>query len=128
MYKAEQTWLRKKNDKEYQTKVQKQNQKAFKGILESCYKQFQNSEANYVQLFKIKCIKNLLLTVEILNSRKLQLYKNSLCKRYAMEKETISHLITCEKTHIVFEKIKKEVWEQLYKDKRREEGWDLIKL
>ena len=79
-------------------------------------------------LFKIKCIENLLPTVEILNSRKLQLYKNSLCKRYAKEKETISHLITYEKTYIAFGKIEKEVWKQLYKDKRREEGWDLVKL
>ena len=120
--------VKKKNDEEYQTRVQKQNWKAFKGILESCYKQVQNSEANHIWLFKIKCIKNLLPTVEILNSRKLQLYKNSLYKRCAKEKETTSHLITCEKTHIAFGKIEKEVWEQLYKDKRREEGWDLIKL
>ena len=128
MYKADWTWLRKKNDEEHQTRVQKQNWKAFKGILESCCKQFQNSEANHVRLFKIKCIENLLPTVEILNSRKPQLYKNSLYKRCAKEKETISHLITCEKTNIVFRKIEKEVWEQLYKDKRREEGWDLVKL
>ena len=40
---------------------------------------------------------------------KIQVYKNSLCKRYAKEKETIRHLITCEKTHIAFEKIEKEV-------------------
>ena len=81
-----------------------------------------------MQLFKTKYIENLFLTVEALNSRKLQVYKNSLCKRYAKEKETISHLITCEKTHIAFGKIEKEAWEQLYKDKRREEGWDLVKL
>ena len=128
MYKADWTWLRKKNDEEHQTRVQKQNWKVFKGILEGCCKQFQNSEANCVYLFKIKYIENLLPTVEILNSRKPQLYKNSLCKRYAKEKETISHLITCEKTHIAFGKIKKEVQDQLYEDKRREEDCNLVKL
>ena len=75
--------LRKKNDEEHQTRVQKQNWKAFKGILEGCCKQFQNPKENHLQLFKTKCIENLLPTVEALNSRKLQVYKNSLCKRYA---------------------------------------------
>ena len=81
-----------------------------------------------MRFFKTKCIENLLPTVEALNSRKLQVYKNSLCKRCAKEKEIISHLITCEKTHTVFEKVEKEVWDQLYKDKRKEEDWDLVKL
>ena len=127
-YKAEWTWLRKKNDEEHQTRVQKQNWKAFKGILEGCCKQFQNSEENHLRLFKTKCIENLLPTVEALNSGKLQVYKNSLCKRCAKEKKIISHLITCEKTHTAFEKIEKEVWDQLYKDKRKEKDQDLIKL
>ena len=62
-------------------------------------------------LFKIKCIKNLLLTVEILNNRRLQVYKNSLYKRYTKEKEIISYLIIYEKAYLVLKKIEKEAWE-----------------
>jgi len=90
-------------------RIQKQNWKIFKGILEGCHKQFQNSKVNHLRLFKIKCIENLLPTVKILNSRKPHLYKNSYCKRCSKENETIGHLVTCEKAYLALEKIKKEV-------------------
>src|SRR5437868_141161 len=109
-------------------RIQKQNWKAFKGILEGCHKQFQNSEVNHLCLFKIKCIENLLPTVKILNSRKPHLYKNSYCKRCSKENETISHLVTCEKAYLALEKIEKEAWKQLYEDKRKEKDWNLINL
>jgi hypothetical protein len=81
-----------------------------------------------LRLFKIKCIENLLPTVEVLNRRRPKLYKNSLCKRCVKEKETIGHLITCEKTHRVLEKIEEETWKQLYKNNRKEEDWNLTSI
>ena len=109
-------------------RIQKQNWKAFKGILEGCYRQFQNSEVNHLHLFKIKYIKNLFLIFKILSSRKPHLYKNSYCKRCSKENETIGHLVTCEKVYPALEKIEKEAWKQLYEDKRKEKDWNLINL
>ena len=57
IYKAEWIQLRKKNNEEYQTKVQKQNQKVFKGILEDYCKQFQNSKENHCSFSKPSILK-----------------------------------------------------------------------
>jgi hypothetical protein len=108
-YKAEWTWIRKKNDECHQFRVQKQNWSAFKGILKSCCKQVQNSEINHLRLFKIKCIENLLPTVEVLNCRKPHVYRNNLCKRCTKEKETSNHLIECEEAQAALSIIEKKL-------------------
>jgi ribonuclease HI len=127
-YKAEWTWIRKKNDEWHQFRIQKQNWSAFRELLESCRKQAHSIKDNHLRLFKIKCIENLLPTVEILNQRRSHIYKNSLCKRCAKEKETYKHLLECEKAQVAMEKIENEAWKQLQVDERKEESWNLISL
>jgi hypothetical protein len=128
-YKAEWTWIRKKEDEYHQSRLKSQNWKAFKGILESLQKQQgYNTKANHLRIFKVKCIENLLPTIKVLNIRRSDLYSDMLCKRCQKETESIDHLIRCDKAQQALIDIQKEVWKKIQSDERKEASWDLFKI
>ena len=51
---------------------------------------------NILQLFKLKCINNMLPVLEKLKQRKQDLYTSDKCIIYKKETENVEHLASCE--------------------------------
>ena len=121
--------VKKEKDEWYQYCFKSQNQKAFKNLLRSCYKQRGTStKANHLHIFKVKYIENLLSTVRVLNIQKPNIYRDNIYKRCSKESESNKHIIYYEKAQEALAEISTEVQKKIQVDKRKEEKWDFQKL
>ena len=66
-------------------------------------------KANYLYIFKVKCMENLLPIVSVLNIRKPDIYKDNTCKKCFRELETNEHIIHCKKVQKILSRISEEV-------------------